>query len=877
IIILKSSINGKSLPDKKEFEKSIGSLFPKLKRSLPAPIAAKFAGIYFNYLEWNRDENQSSIKLEEFQKQLATIADKTGDFQWLISQSVCSTPDILIADFIKGYTINNPDGNAKLFVNGAFTEAGRNEIGKFIELIQKAYPGQVKFEKMEQSFWEWYSKEFYSAWFDFAAAFPKGQDWKTLIDNWNDIATLMTTDHNPYFLLLGKMGDEFEYIKTDDDLRPAFADTVIRLKKIRYLAETETKKAKGSVLAKLAMTKEKLTNKIEKASEKTYNVMDRLEAADIDYNLTLSKIWNDYTASLKTLATATSYNEKCFLMFADFFKALSDQSKQKEPFNKTYDDLIKLKIFLKQKEASPVLVDLLQGPYDFLAVYGVNISSKYLQGKWEEMILSVSYNIDAENYYSILFDRNNGVVWKFINDEAAPFIDQSRTGFFSKTAFGLRLPFNKRFFKLLNKGKESSLEQQNEYAVNIQTAPMTVNKESMIRPYSSTLTLECADERTEFINNNFLETQKFLYNPATCGDVTLAIEFRDEVLKKQYKGKLGFANFLMDFKDGTKIFNIADFPEQSGYLINNNVTDINISYQINGIKPVLDFLTRGAPSIPDVIFTNLDSRKSKYPVAKQMLPDDSGPKPFDLLKDSYNITMEALPMGVNESAQIKPETSILWMKCKDTVIRFANNNYPESVTFDWEPQNCGKVLIIIHFPEITLTKEYESFFEFVKDFKYDSKTFLCDEFPEQKEALLKKEISSITLSYNFKGDLPALEEKRNTKKIKRVDNLNADQKSSGSNALSNILIDKQNMNHYTIHLMMGPDRDKLIDFIKQHKLTNKCAIYKSHINGGLKFNVICGSFESFKAAQNTMALLPDSVKKNSPWIRRFASINKEME
>ena len=74
--------------------------------------------------------------------------------------------------------------------------------------------------------------------------------------------------------------------------------------------------------------------------------------------------------------------------------------------------------------------------------------------------------------------------------------------------------------------------------------------------------------------------------------------------------------FLMDFKDGTKVFNIADFPEQSGYLINNNVTDINISYQINGIKPVLDFLTRGAPLIPDVIFTNIGSRKSKYPVAE---------------------------------------------------------------------------------------------------------------------------------------------------------------------------------------------------------------------------------------------------------------------
>ncbi|MCK5096475.1 MAG: hypothetical protein KAR45_00135, partial [Desulfobacteraceae bacterium] len=613
IIVLKNDINEKPLSEKKEFEKSIGNLFPKLKRSIPTAIASKFAAIYYDYLEWDTDENQSNAKLEVFQEQLAKIADKTGDFQWLLSRSVCTASDILISDFIKGYTINKSAYGSKSSVKGAFTEYGRDEIRKFIALIQKAYPGEERFEKMETRFWEWYAKEYYSAWYDFAAAFPSGREWKTLIDNWNDIATLMTTDHNPYFMLLGNMADEFELFKMGRDLQPAYVDTVILLKKIRYLAEVETKKAKGSVLAKLAITKEKLTKKVEKASEKTYKVMDRKDAATFDYNLKLSKIWNEYISSLNTISAATSYNEKCFLMFSDFFKALSDQSKQDQPFNKTYDDLIRLKSFLKQKETSPVVVSLLEGPYDFLKLYGVHNSAIYLQNKWEEIILSVSYNIDADNYHSILFDRDNGVIWKFVNEEAAPFIDQSRTGFFAKTAFGLRLPFNKKFFKLLNKGKELSLEKQNEYAVTIQTAPMTVNKDAIIRPYSTTLTLECADEKTEFINNNFLESKKFIWNPATCGDVTLAIEFRDAVLKKQYKGKLGFAKFLSEFKDGTKVFNIADFPEHSGYLINNSVTDINISYQINGIKPVLELLNRGAPAIPDVIFTDFKSKTDQYP------------------------------------------------------------------------------------------------------------------------------------------------------------------------------------------------------------------------------------------------------------------------
>ncbi|MCP3901447.1 MAG: hypothetical protein GY707_17210 [Desulfobacteraceae bacterium] len=870
IIALKSFVNEKSLSGKKEFEKSVGNLFPKLKRPIPSQIASKFADIYYDYLEWNEDEKYIANKLDEFQKQFSKIAEKSGDFQWLISPYVCATSDIILEDFIKGYAINTPDNSSKLFVEGAFTESGREEIRKFIELIKKAYPDEKKFKKMETNFWQWYAKEFYSGWFDFATAFPSGKDWQTLIDNWNDIATLMTTDHNPYFMFLGKMADEFELFKTDNDLQPAYADTVIRLKTIRYIAQEEAKKAKGSVLAKLAIAKEKLSNKIEKSSEKAYNVMDRKDAATFDYNLKLSKIWNEYVSSLKTISSATSYNEKCFLMFSDFFKALSDSSKQEEPFNKTYDNLVSLKSFLKQSNTSPVIVSLLQGPYDFLTVYGVHNSSKYLQSKWEEIILSVSYNVNSDNYYSTLLDKDNGAVWKFINEEAAPFLDQSRTGFFSKTAFGLRLPFSKRFFKLLNKGKELSLEQQKEYAVEIQTSPMSVNKEALIRPYSTILTMECADEKTEFINKNFLESKKFLWKPATCGDVTLAIEFRDETLTKKYKGKLGFAKFLLDFEDGTKFFNVADFPEHSGYLINNNVTDIKISYQINGIQPVLEFLNRGAPVVPDVIFTTLKGKKGKYPVAKQELPLTKKQK--SILKNSYKLTMETLPMGVNKSAQIMPETSILWMKCKDKVMRFANNNYPESVTFDWEPVNCGKVLIIIHFPEITLVKEYISFFEFIKDFKYDSRTFSCDEFPEQKEALLKKGVSSITLSYNFKGDLPVAPGVKIKKaKIKPVS------KKKKKDIGSNILIDKQDVNNYTIHILQGPDRDKIIGFIKENQLVEKCAVYSSIVKGDKKFNIIYGSYKSFKEAEKAMKSLPVSVSKHSPWIRRFASIIKEMK
>ena len=767
-------------------------------------------------------------------------------------------------------------------------------------MIKKAFTDQEAFLKMENDFWAWYAKEFYRAWFDFATVFPSGSNWGSLVDNWTDLGTLMTTRQNPYFLLMEKMADEFEWFKVQIDLEPSWAKTVVTIKEIKYLAETEVKKEKGSFLAKLSLTKEKIADKFIKSSENVYKQSSNKDAEDLEYKMNFAQVWNDYLTSLSTLSSATSYNEKCLHMFADFFKALSDPSKQQAPFNLTYDNLLKIKAFLKQNETSPVVHNLIKGPFDFLTTYGIHNSMEYLQSKWEEIVLSASYSVDPEKFYTIMFDKSSGIIWQFVNDEASPFIGQNKTGFLSKTAFGLKLPFSNRFFKLLNKGEQLTLEQQDEYAVSITTLPISVNNEAMIRPYSNTLFMECADEKTELLNNNFPETKKFIWRPDTCGDVLLQIQFEESILQRKYKGRLGFAQFLSEFQDGTKVFNVTDFPEHKGYLTNNNVTDITVSYDINGIKPVLDFLERRPPVIPDFIFRNYKPKKSKFPLVKketkavEPLKTKEPISPVIQFKDRYAIIMETLPMGVNESAKIKPVAGIMWMKCKENVIRLENNNYPESITFDWGPENCGKVLIIIQFPEITLLKEYQDFYEFVKDFKYQSRTFLTDEFPEQKKALLKNEISSVTLSYVFKGDLPLLEEmraqkaKKSKKETKKVikeeikiipeETMPGLPNPSSDNVIHSIdWISKQDTGHYTIHVMLGPDKDKIIEFAFKNGLLGNTAIYQSSLNGQNRYNLILGSFDTFQNAQKALVVLSDSASRHSPWIRKFVSINKEIK
>ena len=760
INIFKNFGSDEFLSDEDKFEQSIKDIFPKLDQTIPPVIASKFAYIYYDYLKWDNNKKHRLEKQKRFQNQLAQISDKSGDFHWLVSKAVCSSPDITISDFFRGYDINLKAG--KLKVDSAFTEEGREEIVKFIQLIKKAFPDEKKFVLMEAKFWSWYSKQFYNAWYNFAVRFPKGIEWQSVTDNWVDAGALMATENNPYFTLLDYMADQFNSFKRDTVEKPSWVNTVIRIKRIKKLAKTEKEKAKGSLFAKLALKKDKISKKLlGSKGTKAYKALDRKNAADIDYDLRLAKQWNKYVASLKTLAPATSYNEKCYHMFSDLFSVIDDPSKQDKPFNMVYADLTDIETFFQQHGDSPEIFRLIRGPFDFFKVYGVYNTVIYLQNKWAEIVLSASNSVDPDKYYSIMFDKNNGLIWKYVNDYASVFIDQDRRGFFAKRVFGIKLPFSNRFFRLLNKGKSLSLEKQNEYVVSIQNLPINVNKSSMIKPYSSKLTLECAGQKTELINENFPESKTFKWNPATCGDVVLSIKFKEITLEKTYKGKLGFAKFLSDFRDGRKIFNVADFPDHIGYLTNKGVSDIIVSYKINDIEPVLKFWDKNTPEIPNIIFNNFKQKKGQFPIAGSKFSSSSknrtrSPQLEDLikLKKKFKVTMETIPMGINKSADIKPVASVFWMNCNGRIVRFENNNYPDSINFEWDPLKCGKVILLIQLPKITLVKKYQSFLQFLKDFNYNSHTFTCDDFPEQKEKLLQHNVSFIKLTYVFKGELP---------------------------------------------------------------------------------------------------------------------------
>ena len=919
IHLLQSAVSGEDPEREKAFEQSVVFLFSRLYTGMPESVSGKFASIYYDYLQWCKDTGKLSAKAEDFKQRLLDISVKSGSFNWLVSRAVSKTDDLTLADFIKGFHITGSGLDAA--VEGAYTEGGRERIQSFLDLIESVFPSHEKFIQMENRFWAWYENRFFTSWHDFLKAFPSGSRWRDVTGNWQELAPLMATGHNPCFLFLEKMAKEIEAFKDLADQTPSWADTALRMQHVAELARVEKKKDKGSLAAKLEIKKEKLADRIfGRENGKKYLEMDMKKAREIDYNLVFAEHWNLYRDTLQSMSPAASYAEKCYHMFSDYFAAIRNPQKEDNSFSNTSDSLRKLKTLFTRLEESPEIFELIRGPFAYFKVYAVYHSATVLQSKWEEIVLSASSGTDPDQYHSIMFDPDKGLVWKFVNKWADPFITRNRDGYMPKSAFGIRLPFTDRFFRLLDKGERLSLEHRNSYTVRIQTLPAGVNEEADIKPYANILTLECADRKYELVNYNYPQSETFKWRPDSCGDTRLSILFRQLKLEKSYPGKMGFARFLDDFKDGTIRFSLSEFPDQMGHLMEKGISDITISYDISGIAPVLKLLHRAPPRLPDHIFVNIGTRQGRYPVPeKELQPsgkkeeqgetDRTSARIRSLIEQNktFRITMETVPMGTNEEAEVKPVSSILWMNCGDRIVRLQNNNYPDTLTFEWDPSKCAGVRLFIHFPEITLSKKYPDFLAFIDDFNYQSRTFSSREFPDHKETLLKKGISSFTLGYRFSGELPFLEsadidkgtvgkkplygsneiqkEHKGKESGSAADGSRADtpptptdEEKRSSDLFSKERLLSRDPKKYTIHVAVGPDREKLAAFARKHGLNEeKATVYEGNFNSGAAYGLVYGVFDSYRKAARELETIPQGAKQYSPWIRRFQSVFKEVE
>jgi len=615
INVLKEHMAGKRLTGSDAFKVITTNLLVTRNKRLQPEIAAKFGDIYYAYQSWKKGRVDDRERLETFRRILMELLSKRGrDLRWMVRKRIPTVPNIQLMEFWGTSDLGTAPGG--VFVSGAYTAGGRNHIESFMEVIEKVFddsdirPGSKKgafesptlnsaqqtrmiFEKNKKEFWTWYRKQFFNAWYAFITQFDEGMQGIRTVSDWERMVTLMATDDNPYFQLLETVADEISRLKPGTDA-PLWANMIVRVNGIRKLAKQKKVKSQ-SIAAKIIEKKEQVETALGKR-------IDEQKARELEDKLEQARAWNDYSGMIEKIQLGESSIKQTYDIYSGTFTFQDQSSKDMSAFDVAYKNYYRLKTLMTERTNYPAVWDLIFGPQNFMMTYAADATACYVQQQWEEEVLGVLQAADPERTAKILFDKSDGVVWKFLNNTAKPFIGRNRDGYFVRRNFRKRaLPFTKEFIHLLNRGTQAVMDYEPQYTVTMRTLPLSANEGAKVKPYSGILTVNCADSSTRLENYNYPRTRTFNWTPGKCGDVLLTISFPNFTLQRRYKGKMGFPTFLEDFRDGSYTFSSDDFPEHKDNLERIGVSSIIIAYRITGSEPVRRLLKRAPTSVPTTI------------------------------------------------------------------------------------------------------------------------------------------------------------------------------------------------------------------------------------------------------------------------------------
>ncbi|MDQ7031990.1 MAG: type VI secretion protein IcmF/TssM N-terminal domain-containing protein [Desulfonauticus sp.] len=561
-------------------------------------VPKKFAAIYYSYLKWNKDRIDFYEKLREYEQLILKLLKKKGnDLFWLVDDIIANAPAVHLNAFWRVEFI----GGARdiIFVPGAYTKKGRENIKRFISLLEESLTDRKileEFKKSVNNFWKWYEIEFFDAWYSFIENFNKATDRINNLISWQKLASQMATSYNPYLLFIERFHDELSSLGNIKGIAPLWVKEFEHIYKVIMEARTLRAKQKGSLIETLKVKEEKIAENIEKKIDK--------KVAEEELKLIeQARAWNDYMDALRKVDFGSFSIEDDYRLYAGCFEAISGFSQSDNSLIEAYERYYKFRNMMDYNFEYATIYDLPFGPLGFLLDFALKGASCYLQQQWEEKVLSVVNDVDPDRLTDVLFNKNQGVVWKYVNEVASPFLGKNSMGYFIRRDFRKRsIPFKKEFLTFLNKGAIVSLNKKSKYHVVIKTVPMSVNSGAEVEPLYTSLTINCASGAVTLDNYNFPNKISIDWSPETCGDVVLSIKFPDVVLKKKYSGKLGFARFLKDFSSGTRVFYPDDFPENKDYLKHRKISWIELSYLFEGEHlDVASILTTIPKNIPQTI------------------------------------------------------------------------------------------------------------------------------------------------------------------------------------------------------------------------------------------------------------------------------------
>ncbi len=87
----------------------------------------------------------------------------------------------------------------------------------------------------------------------------------------------------------------------------------------------------------------------------------------------------------------------------------------------------------------------------------------------------------------------------------------------------------------------------------------------------------------------------------------------------------------------------------------------------------------------------------------------------------------------------------------------------------------------------------------------------------------------------------------------------------------------RNPQHFTLQLIAGEHLDTLRKFIIRHKLKQHLAFYRTQRNGKPWYSLVYGDYPDKQRATDARNRLPQALREQKPWIRRFDGIQQTLK
>ncbi len=529
------------------------------------------------------------------QVQLESIlAAPQGNFNWLVNHtSLRGFADIRVGDYWSGsrQLVNQPR------VPSEFTLDGFYFVENILDELTLASSDSLASRNFRVNFMAQYRREYLEAWVVFANQFDHGRNKLRGRREWQKAVKSLARPNNPYFSVMRRI---------EREIAPVFAEGVFTARgHFEYFAEVQefvgdeyglndsrakknAIKAVPGVLGKVGKLVTKGTKKGLKAKKRLSGKSEEQQNKELE---NAARAFDDYKYALRNLAInidskKLSYNEISHKFENPYNLASGDGAG-----SAAWASITELQRVLgKPRESNRLFWDLYTGPVRLAYQYMQEEAACYLQSEWEDQVLAASEGVSKAKLGEVLIGEN-GVIWSYVGGQAAPFLSKKRNkGFIPKVSRSTSMNWEPEFIEHVNNADSGREIVGGDFTVSISALRTGTNQSAQILPYATFFDLHCAEVVQTLANYNYSTSREFEWALSSCGDVTLRIDVGEYNLRKQYTGPKGFPKFLADFRDGHRVFTVAEFPEFESQLRNERVTAIDVNYDIRGQRPVKKFL-----------------------------------------------------------------------------------------------------------------------------------------------------------------------------------------------------------------------------------------------------------------------------------------------